>query len=91
MGIKKTKQAKDRKTRVYSISQMNTYINCGRKYKYRYIDKIKAPRNDNLIVGSAHHEYFENVLKARLDGKDLNSKHKWKKFVMFVEKICLDN
>ena len=32
----------------YSFSQNRLYNDCPRKYKYRYVDGIKEPTNDNL-------------------------------------------
>lgn len=43
----------------YSFSQNRLYNDCPRKYKYRYIDGIKEPTNDNLELGSAIHKIFE--------------------------------
>ena len=43
----------------YSFSQNRLYNDCPRKYKYRYIDGIKEPTNDNLELGSAVHKVFE--------------------------------
>lgn len=71
MAIKKTKQTKKRHKKRFSISQVNLYMDCPRKYKHRYIDKIKGVGNENLIIGSAHHNYFESVLKNRLMKMDM--------------------
>lgn len=43
----------------YSFSQNRLYNDCPRKYKYRYVDGIKEPTNDNLELGSAIHKVFE--------------------------------
>lgn len=43
----------------YSFSQNRLYGDCPRKYKYRYIDGIKEPTNENLELGSAVHKVFE--------------------------------
>lgn len=43
----------------YSFSQNRLYNDCPRKYKYRYLDGIKEPTNDNLELGSAIHKIFE--------------------------------
>lgn len=44
---------------LYSFSQNRLYNDCPRKYKYRYVDGIKEPTNDNLELGSAIHKVFE--------------------------------
>ena len=43
----------------YSFSQNRLYNDCPRKYKYRYVDGIKEPTNENLELGSAIHKIFE--------------------------------
>lgn len=43
----------------FSFSQNRLYNDCPRKYKFRYIDNIVEPTNDNLKLGSAIHKYFE--------------------------------
>lgn len=43
----------------YSFSQNRLYNDCPRKYKYRYVDGIKEPTNENLELGSAIHKLFE--------------------------------
>ena len=43
----------------YSFSQNRLYNDCPRKYKYRYVDGIKEPTNENLELGSAIHKVFE--------------------------------
>lgn len=43
----------------YSFSQNRLYNDCPRKYKYRYLDDIKEPTNENLELGSAIHKLFE--------------------------------
>lgn len=43
----------------YSFSQNRLYNDCPRKYKYRYVDGIKEPINENLELGSAVHKLFE--------------------------------
>jgi CRISPR/Cas system-associated exonuclease Cas4 (RecB family) len=43
----------------YSFSQNRLYNDCPRKYKYRYVDGIKEPTNENLELGSAIHKVLE--------------------------------
>lgn len=45
----------------YSFSQNRLYNDCPRKYKYRYVDGIKEPTNENLELGSAIHKIFETA------------------------------
>lgn len=48
----------------YSFSQNRLYNDCPRKYKYRYVDGIKEPTNENLELGSAIHKMFELANKT---------------------------
>lgn len=43
----------------FSFSQNRLYNDCPRKYKFRYIEGIKEPSNENLELGSAIHKVFE--------------------------------
>ncbi len=45
-----------------SKSRINTYIQCSKKYKYCYIDKIQVPTPISMIEGSALHAIVESVL-----------------------------
>lgn len=49
----------------YSFSQNRLYNDCPRKYKYRYIDGIKEPTNENLELGSAIHKVLELFYAVR--------------------------
>lgn len=51
----------------YSFSQNRLYNDCPRKYKYRYVDGIKEPTNENLELGSAVHKLFELYYKNITD------------------------
>ena len=90
MTIKKTKQTKNRYKRRFSISQINTYIDCPRKYKFRYIDKIKSVGNENLIIGSAHHSYFEAVLENRIMKMDLTPSQRDELRIDICDKMVKD-
>jgi len=43
-----------------SYSKLNTYLTCSMKYKYKYIDKIEAPKSLSLLFGTVVH----NVIRA---------------------------
>ena len=40
----------------FSYSQMDTFIKCPEKYRFRYIEKIKMPANAELLRGDAYHK-----------------------------------
>lgn len=56
----------------YSFSQNRLYNDCPRKYKYRYLDGIKEPTNDNLELGSAVHKIFELAHNKYNLGEDVD-------------------
>lgn len=44
----------------YSFSKISCYQDCNRKFKYKYIDKIKVPiNNEALVKGSKIHKILE--------------------------------
>lgn len=56
----------------YSFSQNRLYNDCPRKYKYRYLDGIKEPTNENLELGSAIHKLFELANKSYNLSEDID-------------------
>lgn len=40
-------------------SKMETFINCPRRYRYEYVDKIKCQKGVALVFGSCFHEALE--------------------------------
>lgn len=57
----------------YSYSRLKTYRDCPLRYKFTYIDKIKAPGAIEQFIGSMVHEALEEVLKVRWgSNKDLS-------------------
>lgn len=55
--------------RYLSNSQVELLLECSWKHKLKYIDGIKEPANDNLIVGSAVHKAVEVYRQAQLTGQ----------------------
>ena len=45
---------------MYSYSKLNTYLQCPRKYKYHYLDKVKAGTFDWLVKGKDIHKELED-------------------------------
>jgi inactivated superfamily I helicase/RecB family exonuclease len=45
----------------WSASQLKTYLECKRKYYYRYIQKIQAKEDDELNEGSFLHTVLERI------------------------------
>lgn len=43
----------------YSFSQNRVYNDCPRKYKFKYVDGLEEPSNDNLDLGNAIHKILE--------------------------------
>ena len=56
----------------YSISRINTYNSCPKKYKFHYIDKIKPPSGEvslNSLVGNCVHKTLENIYRKYMNTK----------------------
>lgn len=58
---------------VLSYSRVSAYCHCPLKYKFRYVDKLEAPRNMNLMFGSLVHELLELYNKAAINGEEPNN------------------
>lgn len=55
-----------------SISQINTYLKCGEKYRLQYIEGIKQPPNMVMIKGIVFHKVAEtNNLQKKVTKTDL--------------------
>ena len=51
----------DAKAVTWSASRLKTYLDCKRKYYYRYIQKIKAKKDDELNEGQFLHTLLEQL------------------------------
>lgn len=61
----------------YSISRIQMYNSCPRKYKYRYLDRIIPPKGEvhlNALVGTCVHKTLENIYR------DTMNTNKWPTF-----------
>lgn len=50
---------------VWSASRLQTYLECKRKYYYRYIQKIKAKKETELNEGAFLHSVLEHLYKKQ--------------------------
>jgi len=64
---------------VFSVSQLETFRLCPRKWAYLKIDGIEDPGNDASILGGLVHEELEEYLEH---GKPINAKSKAGKIAM---------
>lgn len=55
-----------------SKSKINTFIECPRKFKYRYIDEISEEPNKYMAFGTAVHEIAEDIGNSLIDGKNID-------------------
>jgi len=55
----------DAKTVTWSASRLKTYLECKRKYYYRYIRKIKAKEEEELNEGRFLHKLLEHLYQER--------------------------
>ena len=49
----------------WSASRLKTYLTCKRKYYYRYIQKIKAKKEEELNEGEFLHQVLEHLFKEK--------------------------
>jgi putative RecB family exonuclease len=56
-----------------SVSQVNAYLMCPRKYRFRYIDKLEPEhRSANMAYGSAVHSAIAWWQKQRIEGNEVS-------------------
>ena len=55
-----------------SKSKINTFIECPRKFKYRYIDEITEEANEYMLLGSEVHEIAEEIAIELMEGNDID-------------------
>jgi len=55
----------DASTQTWSASRLKTWLECKRKYYYRYIRKIEAKEEDELNEGAFLHTLLEHLYKER--------------------------
>ncbi|MCQ2070321.1 MAG: PD-(D/E)XK nuclease family protein [archaeon] len=55
----------------YSHSRIGIYENCPLQYRFKYIDRVEAPfeENDSTFLGSMCHETLERLYKDKVGGK----------------------
>lgn len=58
-------------SRKYSPSKLDTYQNCPRRYRYRYVDKIERPsRSVEAFLGTCVHSAFEKLYENVSHGRN---------------------
>ncbi|WP_407461525.1 RecB family exonuclease [Methanobrevibacter sp.] len=55
-----------------SKSKINTFIECPRKFKYRYIDEIAEEANEYMLLGTEVHEIAEEIAGELMDGNEID-------------------
>ena len=55
-----------------SKSKINTFIECPRKFKYRYIDEITEEPNEYMAFGTAVHEIAEEIAMELMEGNEID-------------------
>lgn len=55
-----------------SKSKINTFIECPRKFKYRYIDEITEEANEYMLLGTEVHEIAEEIAGELMDGNEID-------------------
>lgn len=49
-----------------SISQMTMLARCGEQYRYRYVERLKAPPGVALVIGKGTHAAIEDDLREKM-------------------------
>lgn len=75
----------------YSASKIGLYENCNRRFKYRYVDKIKKPFQQSVAMTKGHIVHFlleyhelpdkEKLQKMKLDAEIMDAKFYSKELV----------
>ena len=55
-----------------SKSKINTFIECPRKFKYRYIDEITEEANKYMLLGTEVHEIAEEIAIELMEGNKID-------------------
>ena len=55
-----------------SKSKINTFIECPRKFKYRYIDEITEEANEYMLLGTEVHEIAEEIAMELMEENDID-------------------
>lgn len=56
-----------------SHSQIELWMNCPRKWEYRYVHRLRERSSDALFLGSTYHSVLEENFKAKMElGHDLD-------------------
>ena len=55
-----------------SKSKINTFIECPRKFKYRYIDEITEEANEFMVFGTTVHEIAEEIAIELMEGNEID-------------------
>lgn len=54
-----------------SKSKINTFVECPRKFKYRYVDEIAEEANKYMLLGSEVHEIAEEIAIELMEGNEI--------------------
>lgn len=66
-----TKKKGEKKSRVYSSSQLDTFLSCPRKYKYKYVDRIKTESTSPaLLFGRCIHAGMEGNFSQKVYSRE---------------------
>ena len=57
---------------ILSPSQINLLLQCGAKWRYKYVDKMKDKMGIDAKIGNFTHEALEIVAKSTMDGQEMS-------------------
>jgi len=57
---------------ITSVSRLNTYVQCGELYRFKYVEKLRTPEefNPNFVIGRLTHQVLEEILDPETDSTD---------------------
>ena len=73
----------------WSASRLKTYLECKRKYYYRYIKKIKAKEEDELNEGQFLHRLLEHLFKDQ--SRYASEEEMMKKITLLMDELLPDS
>ncbi|MDM5272306.1 PD-(D/E)XK nuclease family protein [Sulfurovum sp. zt1-1] len=79
----------DAKAITWSASRLKTFLECKRKYYYRYIQKIEAKKEEELNEGAFLHELLEYLFKEQ--NHYFTAEEMEEKLYRLMDQLLIDN
>ncbi|MBD3791919.1 MAG: CRISPR-associated protein Cas4, partial [Campylobacterales bacterium] len=79
----------DAKATTWSASRLKTFLECKRKYYYKYIQKIEAKKEEELNEGAFLHELLEHLFKEQSQYFSIEEMEK--KLYRLMDQLLVEN